>query len=172
MLNIKKIVISLILVSGFATAGSFAQVGAGYSKGDNDTNNGTAFIGLDVLGNLGLRLEYSKNFSEHSEFSKEDISRYGLFATYTLPLTSAFSVTPKVGLTKTDGDFEFADTVKTVSDSSTNFTYGLEVNYHYNDLISLFVGYTDYGNKFDDIGSVKASELDSQNYTFGIKLDI
>jgi len=153
-------------------AGSFAQVGAGYSRGDNDTDNGTAFVGVNVLGNIGLRLEYSKNFSDHPEFSKEDISRYGLFATYTLPLTSAFSVTPKIGLTKTDGDFEVMDTVKTVSDSSTNFTYGLEINYHYNELISLFVGYTDYGNKFDSIGSVKASELDSQNYTFGIKLDI
>jgi hypothetical protein len=166
----KKIVTSLILVGSLAMAGSFAQVGAGYSKGDSD--NGTAFVGLNVLGNLGLRLEYSKNFSEHSEFSKEDISRYGLFATYTLPLTSAFSVTPKVGLTKTDGDFEFVDTIETISDSSTNFTYGLEVNYHYNEMISLYVGYTDYGNKFDDIGSVKASELDSANYTFGIKLEI
>jgi len=168
----KKIVTSLILVGSLAMAGSFAQVGAGYSKGDNDSNNGTGFIGLNVLGNIGLRLEYSKNFSEHSEFSKEDISRYGLFATYTLPLTSAFSVTPKIGLIKTDGEFEFVDTIGTISDSSTNFTYGLEVNYHYNEMISLFVGYTDYGNKFDDIGSVKASELDSANYTFGIKLDI
>ena len=168
----KKIVTSLILIGSLAMAGSFAQVGAGYSKGDNDSNNGTGFIGVNVLSNIGLRLEYSKNFSEHSEFSKEDISRYGLFATYTLPLTSAFSVTPKIGLTKTDGEFEVVDTIKTVSDSSTNFTYGLEVNYHYNELISLFVGYTDYGNKFDDIGSVKASELDSANYTFGIKLDI
>ena len=168
----KKIVTSLILVGSFAMAGSFAQIGAGYSQGDNDSDNGTAFVGLNVLGNLGLRLEYSKNFSEHAQFSKEDISRYGLFATYTLPLTSAFSVTPKVGLTKTDGEFEFVDTIQTVSDSSTDFTYGLEVNYHYNEMISLFVGYTDYGNKFDDIGSVKASELDSANYTFGIKLEI
>jgi len=168
----KKIVTSLILVASLATAGGFAQVGAGYSKGDNDGNMGTGFIGLNVLGNIGLRMEYTKNFSEHSEFSKEDISRYGLFATYTLPLTSAFSVTPKIGLTKTDGEFEVVDTIATVSDSSTNFTYGLELNYHYNEMISLFVGYTDYGNKFDDIGSVKASELDSQNYTFGIKLDI
>ncbi|RUM67516.1 MAG: hypothetical protein DSZ07_08540 [Sulfurovum sp.] len=168
----KKIVTSLILICSLAVSGSFAQIGAGYSKGDNDSNNGTGFIGLNVLGNIGLRLEYSKNFSEHSEFSKEDISRYGLFATYTLPLTSAFSITPKAGLIKTDGEFEVVDTIKTISDSSTNFTYGLELNYHYNEMISLFVGYTDYGNKFDDIGSVKASELDSANYTFGIKLDI
>lgn len=170
-MNMKKIIISLLLTGSLAMAGSFAQVGAGYSKGDNDGDIGTAFIGLNVLSNIGLRLEYSKNISEHPEFSKEDISRYGLFATYTLPLTSAFSVTPKAGLIKTDGDFTVKETLETVSDSSTNFTYGLEVNYHYNDLISLFVGYTDYGNKFDDIGSVKSSELDSQNYTFGVKLD-
>ena len=168
----KKIVTSLILIGSLATAGSFAQVGAGYSRGDNDTDNGTAFVGVNILGNIGLRLEYSKNLSEHSAFSKEDISRYGLFATYTLPLTSAFSVTPKAGLTKTDGEFEVLNTVKTVSDSSTEFTYGLELNYSYNEMISLFVGYTDYGNKFDNIGSVKASELDSSNYTFGIKLEI
>ncbi len=168
----KKIVTSLILVGSLAMAGSFAQVGAGYSRGDNDTDNGTAFVGLNVLGNIGLRLEYSKNFSEHPEFSKEDISRYGLFATYTLPLVSSLSVTPKIGLTKTDGDFTVVDTVKSVTDSSTNFTYGLEVNYSYNEMISLFVGYTDYGNKFDNIGSVKASKLDSANYLFGIKLEI
>jgi hypothetical protein len=168
----KKIIINLILVGSLAMAGSFAQIGAGYSRGDNDTDNGTAFVGMNVLGNIGLRLEYSKNFSDHPEFSKEDISRYGLFATYTLPLTSAFSVTPKVGLTKTDGEFEVVDTIDSISDSSTNFTYGLEINYHYNELLSLFLSYTDYGNKFDNIGSVKASELDSQNYTFGIKLDI
>ena len=155
-----------------ATAGDFAQVGAGYSRGDNHTDNGTAFLGVNVLGNLGLRLEYSKNFSEHPEFSKEDISRYGLFATYTLPLTSAFSVTPKMGLTKTNGSFKFKDAIETISDSSTDFTYGLEVNYHYNSLISFFVGYTDYGNKFDSLGSIKASELDRKNYTFGIKIDI
>ena len=168
----KKVIINLILAGSLAMAGSFAQIGAGYSKGDNDTNNGTAFVGMNLLGNVGLRLEYSKNFSEHPEFSKEDISRYGLFATYTLPLASGFSVTPKVGLTKTDGEFEVVDTIDNITDSSTEFTYGLEINYHYNELISLFIGYTDYGNKFDDIGSVKASELDSANYTFGIKLDI
>lgn len=172
MFNIKKTVGSLLLISSLATAGGFAQIGAGYSKGDNDGDMATGFIGMNVLSNLGLRLEYTKNFSEHPEFTKEDISRYGLFATYTLPLTSSFSVTPKVGLSKTDGEFEFTDAVEKVTDSSTTFTYGLEVNYHYNDLISLFVGYTDYGNKFDTLDSVKASKLDSQNYTFGIKLDI
>ena len=161
-----------MLAGSLSMAGGFAQVGAGYSRGDNSSDNVTAFAGMNVLGNIGLRLEYSKNLSDHPEFSKEDISRYGLFATYTLPLTSSFSVTPKAGLTKTNGEFEVVDTLLDVTDSSTNFTYGLEVNYNYNELISFFVGYTDYGNKFDNIGSVKASELDSQNYTFGIKIDI
>ena len=167
----KKILLSFLLAGSLLSAGSLVQVGAGYSKGDNDGDIGTAFIGTDVLLGIGLRLEYSKNISEHPEFSKEDISRYGVFATYTLPLTPSFSVTPKAGLFKTDGDFTVKDTLEKVTDSSTNFTYGLELNYHYTDFVSLFVGYTDYGNKFDDIGDVKSSELDSQNYTFGVKLD-
>jgi len=168
----RKIITSLALTASLSMAGNLVQIGAGYSQGDNNTNNGTAFIGANILGDIGLRLEYSKNFSEHSAFSKEDISRYGLFATYTLPLIYNFSITPKVGLTKNDEEFQVIDTFKTVSDSSTNFTYGLEINYSYNDLLSLFVGYTDYGNKFDSIDSVNASKFDSQNYTFGIKLDI
>jgi len=166
----KKIITTLILSGSFALAGSLVEVGAGYSQGDNNSDNGTVFIGKSILGNIGLRLEYSKNLSEHSEFSKEDISRYGLFATYTLPLNSTFSLTPKAGLTKNNGEFQVLNTLNTITDSSTNFTYGLEVNYHYNDLISAFIGYTDYGNKFDSIGSINASKLDSQNYTFGVKL--
>jgi hypothetical protein len=168
----KKVTMGLICMSGLLLADGFAQIGAGYSRGANDSDNGTAFVGLKVLGDLGLRLEYSKNFSEHSELSKENINRYGLFATYTLPLTSSFSITPKAGLVKTDGRFETKGVIEKISDSSTDFTYGLEANYHYNNSISLFVGYTDYGNKFESIGSVKASEFDSQNYTFGIKIDI
>ena len=167
----KKIILSLLFAGSLLSAGSLVQVGAGYSKGDKDADIGTAFIETGLFTMVGLRLEYSKNVSEHPEFSKEDISRYGLFATYTLPLTPSFSVTPKAGLIKTDGDFTVKDTLETVTDSSTNFTYGLEVNYSYNDFVSLFVGYTDYGNKFDNIGDVKSSELDSQNYTFGVKLD-
>ncbi|MCH9741446.1 MAG: porin family protein [Epsilonproteobacteria bacterium] len=167
----KKTILILLLASGLATAGSFAQVGAGYAKGDNDGDMLTAFGGLNVLGNLGLRLEYTKNISEHPEFSKDDVSRYGLFATYTLPLTPNFSVTPKAGLTQTDGEFSTLDTIETVSDSSTEFTYGLEINYSYNELISLFVGYTDYGKELD-IKDIDTSKLDTANYTFGIKIDI
>jgi len=168
----KKIAIILLMASSLIMADGFAQVGLGYSKGDNDGDILNGFAGLNVLGNVGLRLEYAKNISENPQFSKEDISRYGLFATYTLPLVASLSVTPKIGLTKTDSEFEILDTLKEVSDSSTNFTYGLEINYHYNDKVSLFVGYTDYGNEIEDIGSVKASELDTQNYTIGIKIDI
>jgi len=172
MLSIKKTILSLFLVSSLATAEGFAQLGAGYSKGDNDGDMVTGFLGVKVLGNIGLRLEYIKNFSEHPEFTKEDISRYGLFATYTLPLVSSLSLTPKVGVTKIEGAFKFTDVIGEFSDSSTNFTYGAEINYHYNNKVSLFVGYTDYGNKFDSLGDIKSSKLDSKNYTFGIKLDI
>jgi len=167
----KKIILSFLLAGSLLSAGSLVQVGAGYSKGNKDADIGTAFIETSLITTVGLRLEYSKNISEHPEFSKEDITRYGLFATYTLPLTPSFSVTPKAGLIKSDGDFTLKDGLEKITDSSTNFTYGLEVNYHYNDFVALFVGYTDYGNKFDDIGDIKSSELDSQNYTFGVKLD-
>lgn len=162
---------SIILVSSMVMADSFAQVGLGYSKGDNDGDIATGFAGIKVFSNIGLRLEYAKNISEHSEFSKEDISHYGLFATYTLPITSSFSVTPKIGLIKTDGEFEALDTLETVSDSSTEFTYGLELNYSYNDLVSFFIGYTDYGSELD-IKNLDTSKMDTQNYTIGVKIDI
>jgi hypothetical protein len=162
---------SITLLSNFALAGSFAQLGLGYSKGDNDGDIATGFAGLNVLGNIGARLEFSKNISEHPEFSREDVSRYGIFATYTLPLTSRFSITPKVGLTKVDGKFETIEVVKAVSDSSTEFTYGLEANYHYNAMIAFFVGYTDYGNELD-IKDIDTSKMDTKNYTLGIKLDL
>lgn len=161
----------LILAGSLATAGSLAQIGLGYSQGDDKVNYATGFAGVNVLGNIGLRLEYTKNVDEHPEFSKEDISRYGLFATYTLPLTSSFSITPKAGLTKVDGDFTVVGAIESVADSSTEFTYGLEANYHYNDHIALFIGYTDYGNELD-IKSINIDKMDTKNYTFGIKLDI
>ncbi len=167
----KKTVLALLLATSLATAGSLVQLGAGYAKGDNSGDMATGFIGVDVISAIGLRLEYTKNFSEHSEFTKEDISRYGLFATYTIPLPSGLSVTPKAGLTKTDGEFETVDTIKTLSDSSTEFTYGLEINYELNRMVSLFLGYTDYGNELD-IKDIDTSKMDTANYTFGIKIDI
>jgi len=166
-----KIIISLMLASSLMMADGFAQVGLGYSKGDNDGDMATGFAGINVFSNIGLRLEYSKNISEHAEFSKEDISRYGLFATYTLPLASGLSLTPKMGLTKIDGEFEAVKTLKTVSDSSTEFTYGLELNYNYNDLVSFFIGYTDYGSELE-LNDIDTSKMDTQNYTIGVKIDI
>ena len=170
----KRVVISLMLAGSLAMAGGFAQIGLGYSQGNEEGDFATGFAGVNVLGDLGLRLEYTKNITEHPEFSKEDISRYGLFATYTLPLTSSFSITPKAGVTRVDGDFTLTNAVTTVSDSSTEFTYGLEVNYHYNDNIELFVGYTDYGSELDinNLSNTDTTKMDTQNYTFGIKLDI
>ncbi len=167
----KKIILGIFLISNIMLADGFAQVGLGYSRGNNDGDIATGFVGAKVLSNIGLRLEYTKNISEHPEFSKEDISRYGLFATYTLPLTSSFSITPKMGVLKTDGEFQVQDAIDTISDSSTEFTYGLELNYSYNELVSFFVGYTDYGNKLD-IKSIDTSKMDTQNYTIGIKIDM
>jgi len=167
----KKIIVSLMVVGSLAMAGSFAQLGLGYSQGDDEGNYVTGFAGVKVLGDIGLRLEYTKNVDEHPEFSKEDVSRYGVFATYTLPLTSSFSVTPKAGLSKVDGAYTLQGVVDEVSDSSTEFTYGLEVNYHYNDNIELYVGYTDYGKELD-LNNIDKNKMDTQNYTFGIKIDI
>ncbi|CAA6820708.1 MAG: Unknown protein [uncultured Sulfurovum sp.] len=167
----KKLFLSLIFISSIVMADSFGQLGIGYAKGNNSDNYVTAFGSIKVLSNIGARLEYSKNISEHSSFSKEDISRYGLFATYTLPLVSGLSLTPKVGLVKTDGAFKITDTVKEITDSSTDFTFGLEVNYQLNESISAFVGYTDYGDELD-IKDIDTSKLDTANYLFGIKIDL
>jgi opacity protein-like surface antigen len=171
MKKIKIFVFSTLLMSSTVMADSIGELGLGYSKGDNSDNFITAFGSLDVIGNIGARLEYTKNTSENSQFSKEDISRYGLFATYTLPILPNISLTPKIGLVKTDGEFQLEDTLKTITDSSTTFTYGLELNYDLNDKISAFIGYTDYGNELD-IKDFDTSELDTANYTFGIKIHI
>jgi len=166
----KKILLSLFMTGALLSAGSFGQLGLGYSKGNNSDNFVTAFGSLTILGNIGARLEYTKNMTENPEFSKEDISRYGLFATYTLPLIGGFSVTPKIGLSKTDGSFTVLETLEKVSKSSTDFTYGLEVNYALNEKMYAYVGYTDYGNELD-IKHIDTSKMDTANYTFGIKLD-
>lgn len=167
---IKKIVLSGLLISSVLMA-EVGEVGLGYSKGDNSDSFITAFGSLNVLGNMGARLEYTKNISENPEFSKEDISRYALFATYTLHVLPSISLTPKMGLIKTDGAFTPLYTLKKVSKSSTDFTYGLELNYDLDDQISVFVGYVDYGKKLD-IKNVDTSKMDSANYTFGIKIHI
>ena len=160
-----------MFVSSLSMADGFAQVGVGYSQGENEGNYATGFLGVNVFSNIGVRLEYTKNVDEHPEFSKEDISRYGVFATYTLPLTSSFSVTPKAGLTKVDGAYTLQGLTDEISDSSTEFTYGLELNYHYNKNIGLYVGYTDYGKELE-LNNIDRDKMDTQNYTFGIKIDI
>ena len=165
---IKKIVISTLVASSMVMA-EVGELGLGYSKGDNSDNFVTAFGSLNVLGNMGARLEYTKNISENPDFSKEDITRYGLFASYTLPILPRISLTPKVGLVKTDGSFKVVDTLETVTKSSTNFTFGIEFNLDVNDKLSAFVGYTDYGNKLD-IKDIDTSKMDTANYTFGVKI--
>ncbi len=167
----KKTLLTLLAASSILTAGSFAQLGAGFSKGDNSDNFVTFFAGLNMISNIQARLEYTKNTTENDLFSREDISRYGVFATYTLPILPSFSLTPKIGLFKTDGSFTIKETLEKVTDSSTNFTYGLEANYDMNEKVSLFVGYTDYGNNLD-IKHFDTSKLDNKNYTFGIKINL
>ena len=167
----KKIILSFIAAGSLVLAGSFAQLGLGLSKGDNSDKHITAFGSLNVLGNLGARLEYTKNITENPAFSSADISRYGLFATYTLTVLPNVSLTPKVGLVKTDGSFKLVETLYDVSHSSTDFTFGLEANYELNENMSIFVGYTDYGNSLD-IKNIDKDKLDTANYTFGIKINL
>jgi len=166
----KKILLSTLLVSSMAMA-EVGEIGLGYAKGNNSDYFMTAFASLNVAGNIGARMEYTKNISENPAFNKEDISRYGLFATYTLPILPYISITPKIGLTKTDHAFKLLETVDEVTKSSTKFTYGLEINYDVSDQISTFLGYTDYGNDLD-IKNIDTSKMDTANYTFGIKIHI
>jgi hypothetical protein len=167
----KKIIFILAFITTVVSADVLGNVGLGYSKGNNDGNYVTAFGGVNVFGGIGLRLEYTKNFDEHKAFSKEDVSRYGLFATYSLHLLPSIAVTPKIGLVKTDGDFTLKDTFEKVSDSDTQFTYGLEIDYFFNDQFSTFLGYTDYGSELD-IEHINSKDLDRGNFILGFKLHI
>lgn len=170
----KKNILSIITVIAFSSelnASSFGTLGAGYSKGDNGGDMVTAFGEIKVLGDIGARLEYTKNITDHPEFSNEDIARYGLYATYTLPITDVFSITPKAGLNRTNSKFTLKNTAETLSDDSTNLTYGLEVNYNYNTNISFYCGYTDYTGNID-LGNFDESKLDDANYTFGVKMHL
>ena len=167
----KKILATLLISMGLVSSSyaSAIELGAGYAMGNNDNDSVTAFGGINVFSHIGVRLEYTKNISDNDLFSKEDITRYGLYATYTLPLSRSFSITPKIGLVQTDGDFEVAEVIDSVTDSSTDFSYGLELNYNYNENLALFVGYTDYNSELDVL-DIDSSKIDSANYTFGIKL--
>jgi len=131
----------------------------------------TAFAGADMFMGAGLRLEYTKNFSEHDEFTKEDISRYGLFATYQFSLIPYIAITPKIGLVKTDGEFETLEVLKAVSKSSTKFTYGLELDYYYSGFLSFYLGYTDYGKELE-IENIDTSKMDTANFTLGFKVHL
>ena len=168
----KKILLALTLFLANAQADAIGNAGVGYSKGDNGGDMVTAFGSFNVMAGAALRLEYTKNISEHAEFSKEDVTRFGLFATYELFLLPGFSATPKIGLVKTDGEFTFIDSIKKVTDSDTKFTYGLELDYYFNDQFSAFLGYTDYGDKLHGIGDVSIKDMDKANYTLGLKLHL
>jgi hypothetical protein len=167
----KKIILATLLTLSTLSADWIGQAGLGYSRGDNGANYVTAFAGADMFMGAGLRLEYTKNFSEHDEFTKEDISRYGIFATYQFSLIPYIAITPKIGLVKTDGEFETLEVIKAVSKSSTEFTYGLELDYYYSDFLSIFLGYTDYGNELD-IDNIDTSKMDTSNFTLGFKLHL
>lgn len=167
----KKLILAVLLTASTVTADFLGQAGLGYSKGDNGENHVTAFAGAELFMGAGLRLEYTKNFSEHPEFSKEDISRYGLFLTYQFSLIPYIAITPKMGLVKTDGEFSVVDGVQGATDSSTEFTYGLELDYYFNDFLSVYLGYTDYGKELD-ISDIDTSKMDTANYTLGFKLHL
>ncbi len=166
----KKIIPTLLAASSCIFA-SFGQVGVGYSSGGEDSSYVTGFGSLRVIGNINMQLEYTKNISTDNIFSTEDISRYGLFATYNLPITKTLSITPKIGMTKTDGKFEIKETLAKVTDSSTKFSYGVDANFRFSSVMSAYVGYVDYGNALD-ITNIDTSKIDNKNFTFGLKLDL
>ncbi len=168
---VKKIIFTLLCLTLIAKADVLGSVGLGYSRGENDGNFVTAFGQIDAIAGIGIRLEYTKNVDEHKAFSKEDVNRYGLFATYSISLLPSFELTPKIGLVKSDGDFTLKEVAQKVSDSKTSFTYGLEADYYFNNQFSLFLGYTDYGDKLD-LDHINSNDLERSNYTFGFKLHL
>ncbi len=168
-IKMKKLILIVFLIIGTIQANAFAEIGAGYAKGNNDGELVTVFGSLALIGDIDLRLEYTKNISEHPEFTKEDISRYGVFAIYNFYLAPHVSITPKIGMTKTESDFKIKEVLENVTDSSTEFTYGVELNYDVSRSATVFIGYTDYG-KEQDIKDIDTSKLDNANYIIGLKL--
>ena len=178
-----RLIISSLVASGCLIAGainptsvldgSFSTLGLSISKGEEDTKNITGFYEYSLLMGAGLRFEYSKNINELSEFSSTDISKYGLFAVYNIAVpTTSLSITPKIGLVKTDSEFELLDTYKKVTSKETKFTYGVELNYNFNDRASIFVGYTDYGNNIKSKDDLKLKNLDGKNVALGFKFKL
>jgi len=181
--DMRKLLLSAVASSYLFSAGlgaatsifdnSIQEIGLAYSKGKNKDNYVTGHFEYSLLLGAGLRFEYSKNISEHPEFSKSDISRYGLFAVYNIYLPgTGFSFTPKMGMVKTDGEFELYDTYKKIKSKKTTFTYGIEANYDLNDNAAVFVGYTDYGNNIEKAKDIKLKNLDSKNVSVGIKISL
>jgi len=178
----KKLVMSMLasgylFSSGFNTTslldGSVQELGIALSKGKADAKNVTGFFEYSLLMGAGLRFEYSKTISEFSEFSSADINKYGLFAVYNMPFPgTSFSVTPKVGLVKTDGEFETYDTLRKITSDETKFTYGIELNYNFNNKASVFVGYTDYGNNIKSTDDIELDNIDGKNVAVGFKLQL
>jgi len=170
----KKIILATLLTLSTLSADWIGQAGLGYSRGDNGANYVTAFYGAEVYMGAGLRVEYTKNFSEHAEFSKEDLSRYGLFLTYQFSLIPYLSITPKMGIVNSDGEVVSKTDLVKAAISSTKFTYGLELDYYYSNFVSFYLGYTDYGNELD-VKNLRADDidkLDTANYTLGFKLHL
>lgn len=168
----KKAIFSTLVLTSLAAANSISGLGLAYSHGDDKSKNITTFLNYNVALGVDLRLEYSRNISDYKEYLSADINRYALFATYTMPLGYSFSLTPKIGLAKTDGEFTVLGTIKKVTDSSTTFTYGAELNYDLSNRVSAFVGYTDYGHNFKKIKDIKKSNINSKNITFGVKINL
>jgi uncharacterized protein involved in copper resistance len=168
----KKILTTLALLSTLTFASEYPiEFGLGYAPGDDSGDVVTGFASIGVLGGLGTRFEYTKNINEGSLFSVEEVSRYALFAVYDLELTPNISLTPKMGIVNNDAEVQVGDVLGSATGSSTEFTYGLEVNYNYNENMAFYVGYTDYGNDFD-FDNFDSEYMDSANVTFGVKVGI
>ncbi|MDQ7085989.1 MAG: hypothetical protein Q9M36_14225 [Sulfurovum sp.] len=170
----KKLLTTIALLSTLTLASEHPiELGIGYAPGDNSGDMLTAYASIEVLGGIASRFEYSKNINDGELFSTEDLSRYAIFATYNLALTPNMSLTPKIGIVKNDSEVKIGDVLSAVSSSSTELTYGLELNYSYNESLSFYVGYTDYGNDFDfDKTYVDSDYLDSANFTVGVKVGL
>lgn len=149
------------------------EFGLAYAPGDDSGDVMTGFASVGVLGGVGARFEYTKNINDGDLFSSESVSRYALFAVYDLALSENISLTPKMGIVKNDASVKIGDVFDSVSGSSTEFTYGLELNYNYNENMAFFVGYTDYGNDFDfDAARFDSDYMDSASIAFGVKFGL
>jgi hypothetical protein len=169
--RMKKIITALALVSSLSLANDYPiQFGFGYAPGNNNGDVITGFASVGVFGGIATRFEYVGNLTDGDLFSAEDMTRYALFAVYDLEVTPYISLTPKMGIVKNDSTVTVNNAVGSISGSSTEFTYGLEVNYSYSDRMNLYLGYTDYGNGFDfKTEHFDSDYMDSANFSFGVK---